>query len=88
MNKTDYKGGYWPTWQQELLLQASLSRVFRETLFAEIPLELPGEISRSRALVIVPKSYRRRLSVAIYEQLVRGFRRLRWVISLGKSFLS
>jgi (p)ppGpp synthase/HD superfamily hydrolase len=54
-------------------LAAELARVFRETILAETPAELLNEVSRSRPLVIAPKSYRRRLSVAFHQEFIRGF---------------
>jgi hypothetical protein len=45
-------------------LAAELARVFKETVLAEILVELLNEICRSRHLFIAHKFYRRRLSVA------------------------
>jgi (p)ppGpp synthase/HD superfamily hydrolase len=53
-------------------LAAELERVFKETVSDEIAAELFNEISRSRPIVIPPKSYRKRFSVVFYQELVRG----------------
>jgi len=62
-------------------LAAELARVFRETVLAKIPVELLSEISRPRSLVIPPKSYRRRLSVAFYQEIISGLHYFRCKIN-------
>ena len=58
-------------------LAAELERVFRETVLAEIPVELLDQISRNRSRTIAPKSYRRRISIALRQKLIPKLRVLR-----------
>jgi (p)ppGpp synthase/HD superfamily hydrolase len=55
-------------------LASELERVFKETLLAPIPVELPDQIARNRSRVIVPRSYRRRLPVVLRQKIIRRLR--------------
>ena len=65
-------------------LAAELARVSRETLLAEIPVELLDPIARTRSRVIVPRSYRRRLPVAFRQKLIRKLRASRFASLVGR----
>jgi Domain of unknown function (DUF6817) len=56
-------------------LAAELARVFRETTTGGIPRELRNRSNQTRAYLIAPKSYRKRLPLAVWHQL----RQLSWV---------
>jgi hypothetical protein len=57
------------------VLAAEFTRVFRETATGEIPRELRNRSKQTRAYVLAPKSYRKRLPLAVWHQL----RQLSWV---------
>ena len=61
-------------------LAAELERVLGETAAAEIPVQL--RCRHTGVALIAPRSYRRQASVAVYQELVRGFARLRSIIRL------
>jgi len=58
-------------------LSAELRQAFKATALAEIPVELQGQNSQNGDFLIVPRSYRRLLSVALNQQLRRGLHFLR-----------
>jgi (p)ppGpp synthase/HD superfamily hydrolase len=58
-------------------LAAEIERAMRDTTLAEISRELHSRRGQARSSVIVPKSYRRRLSLSLRHLLARGLGRLR-----------
>ena len=58
-------------------MAAELEQAFKGTALAEIPVELQGQYSQTGDFLIVPRSYRRPLSVALNQQLHRGLHFLR-----------
>jgi (p)ppGpp synthase/HD superfamily hydrolase len=50
-------------------LAADLKEAFKETALAEIPVEFHNKSVRSYSFVIPPKSYKKRLSVTLYQKL-------------------
>jgi len=56
-------------------LATELTRVFKETTAGEIPRELRSRSKQTRAFLIVPKSCRKQLPLAVWHQL----HRLSWV---------
>jgi hypothetical protein len=57
------------------VLETELARVFKETATGEIPRELRNRSNQTRAYLIAPKSYRKRLPLAVWHRL----RQLSWV---------
>lgn len=63
-------------------LAADLTGVFKETILTEIPLELRSK--REGMFFIVPQSYRRRLSITVYQGFVYGIQFFKRVVRYGK----
>ena len=64
-------------------LAAEIEKTFKETIKAEVPLELQNKNYRTGVIFIAPESYSRRLSVAFYQELVRGVHYLRRQLTRG-----
>ena len=66
-------------------LATELVRVIRDTVSAEIPMEILSRNCSKRNSRVPPKSYRLRLSIAIYQQLARVRRRIRFALRFRKN---